>query len=99
MNLYIENHKKYLKNFIHNIEQYLSEIKKENPIYNEFKQYFHNYQIQQKKFNQIKDKFLESKLEAESKTLKKVQKKNEKKTNEQIDLSKKLKKELQNNFE
>ena len=99
MFLFIENHRKYLKNIIHNIEQYLSEIKKENPKYTEFKQYFHNYQLQQKKFNQIKEKYLESKLEAESKYLKKVQKKNEKKTNEQIDLSKRVKKELQNNLE
>ena len=98
MYLILENHKKYILKVVQNIEKYLSEIKKENPIYNEFKQCYHNYQAQQKKFNQIKEKFHESALEAESKTLKKVQKKNEKKTNEQIDLSKKLKKEVQVNL-
>jgi len=98
MYLILDNHKKYILKVVQNIEKYLSEIKKENPIYNEFKQCYHNYQAQQKKFNQIKEKFHESALEAESKTLKKVQKKNEKKTNEQIDLSKKLKKEVQVNL-
>ena len=98
MKLYLENHKKIIKNIIHNIQKYLSSIKKENPLYIEFRQSFHNYQAEQKRFNLIKEKFHESALQAETNTLKKVQKKNEKKTNELIDLSKKLKKEVGNNL-
>ena len=96
MNLFLDNHKKLINKIVKNLQEYLSSIKKENPVYNDFKQSFHNYQLEQKKFNQIKEKFHESALEAETKTLKRVQKKNEKKTNELVDLSNKQKKEVGN---
>ena len=94
MKFFLESHKKLINRIITNLQRFVMGIKKENPIYSDFKQFFHNYQIEQRKFNQIKEKFHESALEAETKTLKKVQKKNEKKTNELVDLSKKLKKEV-----
>ena len=98
MKLFLENHKKLINKIINNLQKFVTGIKKENPIYNDFKQCFHNYKIEQRKFNQIKEKFHESALEAETKTLKKVQKKNEKKTNELVDLPKKLKKEVGTNL-
>ena len=98
MKAILENHKKLIQVIILHLEKYISSIKKESPIYNEFKQFFHTYQNEQKKFNQIKEKFLESALEVENKTLKLVQKKNEKKISQPIDLSKKLKKEVKQNL-
>ena len=98
MNFFLENHKKLINKIIIHLEKYLTEIKKEKPIYNNFKHFYHNYQAEQKKFNQIKEKFHEIALAAETKTLKKVQKKNEKKTNEQVDLPKRLKNKVGNNL-
>ena len=74
MKAILENHKKLIQVIILHLEKYISSIKKESPIYNEFKQFFHTYKNEQKKFNQIKEKFLESALEVENKTLKLVQK-------------------------
>ena len=75
MYFFLENHKKLIINIIANLQKFIAGIKKENPIYYDFKQFLNNYQIEQRKFNQIKEKFHESALEAEIKTLKKVQKK------------------------
>ena len=98
MKAFLDNHKKLINSIIKHLENYISDIKVESPLYNEFKQFLHNYKNQQKKFNQIKDKFHESARVVETKTLKLVQKKNEKKINQPIDLSKKLKKEVETNL-
>ena len=97
--LFLENHKKYINKIVNSIDKYLSEVKKVTIIYVEFKQSCNNYHNQQKKFNQIKGKFQESALHAESKTLEKLKKNNEKKPNEEIELSNKLKKEVKFNLE
>lgn len=96
ININIENHKKFITSTIAKLEKYIAKQKQIVTKYSEFKQYFEFYTSQQKKFSKIKDKFFESVLLVEKKTLKKIQKKNETQTNNPVEISPKLKKEVEN---
>jgi len=98
INLNLENHKKFITNTIINLEKYISKLKQIVPVYTEFKQYFESYTLQKKYFNKIKEKFHESALSVETKTLKKVKKKNENQNNNPVEISNKLKKEVNDNL-
>ena len=98
INFNLENHKKFINNTITNLEKYISKLKQLVPVYSDFKQYFEFYTLQKKNFNKIKEKFHESALLVEKKTLKKVKKKNENQTNNPVEISNKLKKEVNDNL-
>ena len=98
INFNLENHKKFITNAIINLEKYIAKLKQIVPIYSNFKQYFEFYTSQQKKFNKIKEKFNESALLVETKTIKKVKKKIENQTDNPIKISEKLKKEVKENL-
>ena len=98
INLNLENHKKFITNTIINLEKYISKLKQIVPVYTEFKQNIELYTLQKKNFNKIKEKFHESALLVETKTLKKVKKKNENQTNNPVEISNKLKKEVNDNL-
>ena len=98
INLNLENHKKFITNTITNLETYISKLKQIVPVYTEFKQYIESYTLQKKSFNKIKEKFHESALLVETKTLKKVKKKNENQKNNPVEISNKLKKEVSDNL-
>ena len=98
INLNLENHKKFITNTITNLETYISKLKQIVPVYTEFKQYIESYTLQKKNFNKIKEKFHESALLVETKTLKKVKKKNENQTKNPVEISNKLKKEVSDNL-
>ena len=87
INLNLENHKKFITNTIINLEKYISKLKQIVPVYTEFKQNIELYTLQKKNFNKIKEKFHESALLVETKTLKKVKKKNENQTNNPVEIS------------
>ena len=72
ININIENHKKFITSTIAKLEKYIAKQKQIVTKYSEFKQYFEFYTSQQKKFSKIKDKFFESVLLVEKKTLKKM---------------------------
>ena len=98
INLNLENHKKFITNTIINLEKYISKLKQIVPVYTEFKQNIELYTLQKKSFNKIKEKFHESALLIETKTLKKVKKKNENQNNNPVEISNKLKKEVSDNL-
>ena len=98
INLNLENHKKFITNTIINLEKYISKLKQIVPVYTEFKQNIELYTLQKKNFNKIKEKFHESALLVETKTLKKVKKKNENQTKNPVEISNKLKKEVSDNL-
>ena len=98
INLNLENHKKFITNTITNLETYISKLKQIVPVYTEFKQNIELYTLQKKNFNKIKEKFHESALLVETKTLKKVKKKNENQTKNPVEISNKLKKEVSDNL-
>ena len=82
---FLKNHQIFLKSTISNIEQFMTEKKKQKNLYNDFKQIVPNYTLQQKKFSLIKDKYYESALEAETLVLKQLN------NNENIEVNQKLK--------
>ena len=82
---FLKNHQIFLKSIISNIEQFMTEKKKQKNLYNDFKQIVPNYTLQQKKFSLIKDKYYESALEAETLVLKQLN------NNENIEVNQKLK--------
>lgn len=82
---FLTNHQSLLKSTISNIEQFMTEKKKQKSLYTDFKQIAPNYMLQQKKFSQMKDKYYESALEAENLVLKQLN------NNESVETNKKLK--------
>ena len=89
---FLKNHQNLLKNTISNIEKFMTEKKKQKSLYNDFKQIIPNYTLQQKKFSQIKDKYYESALEAETFVLKQLN------SNENVETNKKLKDKVVNDL-
>ena len=94
----IDNSRKFINNTINNFEKYNSQLKQLNQHYSTFKQFSETYTSQQKKFNKIKEKFIDSASLVESKTVEKFQKRNEKQFDENNIISKKLKKDVQDNL-
>jgi hypothetical protein len=98
INFYNDICLKFICNTINNFEAYNSKLKQLTPAYSNFKQFSEMYKSQVKKFNKIKEKFIESVSLAESKTMEKMQKKNEKQFDENNIISKKIKKDVLDNF-
>ena len=98
INFYNDICLKFICNTINNFEAYNSKLKQLTPAYSNFKQFSEMYKSQVKKFNKIKEKFIESASLAESKTMEKMQKKNEKQIDENNIISKKIKKDVLDNF-
>ena len=94
----IDNSRKFINNTINNFEKYNSQLKQLTQHYSTFKQFSETYTSQQKKFNKIKEKFIDSASLVESKTVEKFQKRNEKQFDENNIISKKLKKDVQDNL-
>lgn len=94
----IDNSRKFINNTINNFEKYNSQLKQLTQHYSNFKQFSETYTSQQKKFNKIKEKFIDSASLVESKTVEKFQKRNEKQFDENNIISKKLKKDVQDNL-
>ena len=98
INFYNDICLKFICNTINKFEAYNSKLKQLTPAYSNFKQFSEMYKSQVKKFNKIKEKFIESVSLAESKTMEKMQKKNEKQFDENNIISKKIKKDVLDNF-
>ena len=89
---YLKSHKNYLVNIINNLDKYITESKKEKPLYNDFKQIIPSYNLQQKKYIQIKEKYHEIAIEVENKVLKEIKKK------DSLEISKRLKEKTETNL-
>ena len=98
INFHNDYYLKFISNTINNFETYNSKLKQLTPVYTNFKQFSEMYKSQVKKFNKIKEKFIESASLAESKTMEKMQKKNEKQFDDNNIISKKIKKDVQDNL-
>ena len=98
INFHNDYYLKFITNTINNFETYNSKLKQLTPVYTNFKQFSEMYKSQVKKFNKIKEKFIESASLAESKTMEKMQKKNEKQFDDNNIISKKIKKDVQDNL-
>lgn len=95
---HFDNNQKFINYTLTNFEKFSAQLKQVSPIYSDFKQFAEMYSSHQKKFNKIKEKFIESASLVESKTIEKIQKKNEKQTDDNNIISKKLKKDVQDNL-